>query len=133
MKYLLDTNTCIFVIKKKPQSVVRRLRSEKPEDVGISSVTVAELEFGVSKSQYPDRNRIALLQFLLPFGVLDFDQNAARHYGQIRAALEAAGTPIGPLDTLIGSQARAYGLVLVTNNRREFGRIEGLTVEDWLL
>jgi tRNA(fMet)-specific endonuclease VapC len=132
VKYLLDTNTCIYVIKKKPASVVQRLRSQRTEDVAVSTVTVAELDYGVEKSQHQDRNRVALLQFLVPLEILDFDQYAAGHYGEIRARLRKAGTPIGPLDMLIGAQARAHGLILVTNNTHEFSRVEGLQIANWV-
>ncbi len=132
MKYLLDTNTCIYVIKKEPTSVVQRLRSQRTEDVAVSTVTVAELEYGVHKSRHRDCNRIARLQFLVPLEILGFDQKAAGHYGEIRAKLEKTGTPIGPLDALIGAQARAHGLILVTNNTGEFSRIAGLQIENWV-
>ena len=131
MRYLLDTNTCIYVINQKPASVVRRIRAHRPEDVAISTVTMAELEYGVARSSFPDRNRVALMLFLSPFSVADFDPAAAAQYGHIRSALESTGMPIGPLDTLLAAQARAMGAVLVTNNEREFRRVEGLKVENW--
>jgi tRNA(fMet)-specific endonuclease VapC len=131
MRYLLDTDTCIYVINEKPPSVVRRIRAHRPEDVSISTVTIAELEYGVARSSYPDRNRVALMLFLSPFSIAGFDPDAAAQYGLIRSALESAGVPIGPLDTLLAAQARAMGAVLVTNNEREFRRVEGLKVENW--
>jgi len=131
MKYLLDTNTCIYVINKKPQVIVERIRKKKPEDVAISSITLAELEYGVSRSQYPDRNRVALLQFLFPFMIVDFDQMAAQEYGTIRTKLESVGKPIGPMDMLIAAQAKALNLIVVTNNEKEFKRVEGLRIENW--
>lgn len=131
MKYLLDTNICIDVINKKPHAVIERIRKKKPEEVAISSITLAELEYGVSRSQYPERNRIALLQFLFPFMIVDFDQMAAQEYGPIRTKLESIGKPIGPMDMLIAAQARALNLIVVTNNEKEFRRVEGLKIENW--
>jgi tRNA(fMet)-specific endonuclease VapC len=131
MKYLLDTNTCIYVINKKSQAIVERIRKKKPEDVAVSSITLAELEYGVSRSQYPDRNRVALLQFLFPFMIVDFDQMAAQEYGTIRTKLESIGKPIGPMDMLIAAQAKALNLIVVTNNEKEFKRVEGLRIENW--
>ena len=131
MKYLLDTNTCIYIIKKKPPSAVERIRSKQPEDIALSTVTIAELEYGVYRSQKVDQNRIALLEFLVPLTILDFDQAAAAVYGSIRSSIEARGTPIGPMDLLIAAQAMSHGLILVTNNEREFGRVDGLGIENW--
>jgi tRNA(fMet)-specific endonuclease VapC len=105
VKYLLDTNTCIYIINKKPPSAVARIRSKQPEDVAVSTVTIAELEYGVYRSQKIDQNRIALLEFLVPLMILDFDQGAAAVYGSIRSSREARGTPIGPMDLLIAAQA----------------------------
>ena len=130
MTYLLDTNICIYVIKRHPPQVVDRIRSSKPQDIAVSTITLAELQHGAAKSQYPDRNRLALLEFLLPFTILDFDQAAAFHYGLIRAALESKGTPIGPMDMLIAAQARSRGMVLVTNNQEEFRRVADLRIEN---
>ena len=133
MKYLIDTNTCIYIINKKPPSAVNRIRSKQPEDIAISTVTIAELEYGVHRSQKIDQNRIALLEFLVPLTILDFDQGAAAVYGSIRSSLEARGTPIGPMDLLIAAQAMSQGLVLVTNNEREFSRVDGLGIENWTI
>ena len=131
MKYLLDTNTCIYVINKKPPSAVARIRSKQAEEIAVSTVTIAELEYGVYRSRKTDQNRIALLEFLVPLIILDFDQGAAAVYGSIRACLESRGTPIGPMDLLIAAQAMSQGLILVTNNEREFGRVDGLDLENW--
>ena len=98
----------------------------------MSTITIAELEYGVYRSQNTDQNRIALLEFLVPLAILDFDQSAAAVYGSIRASLESRGTPIGPMDLLIAAQAMSQGLILVTNNEREFGRVEGLGIENWI-
>lgn len=132
MKYLLDTNICIYLIKQRPVQVLNRLQALAIEDVGVSAITVAELSYGAAKSAYPDRNRLALAAFLAPFGVLPFSTPAADVCGRIRAELEHRGTPIGAYDLLIGAQALADGLVLVTNNEREFRRIPGLSVENWV-
>ncbi len=99
--------------------------------IGISSITLAELQYGIKKSQVPEKNQMALNQFLLPLEILDFDMNASMEYGKIRTVLERAGTPIGPLDTLIAAQVRALGLTLVTNNEKEFMRVPELKIENW--
>ena len=132
MRFILDTDLCIALIKWKPAKVLRRIMSLVPGEAGISAVTLAELRFGVAKSAQGERNCQALDEFLLPLEIADFDAGAAGSYGKVRAALEAAGTPIGPLDTQIGAHALSLGAVLVTHNTREFCRISGLAVEDWL-
>lgn len=132
MIFLLDTNTCIYLIKKRPPEVIHRFEEHTVGDIGISSVTAAELYFGVEKSQRPAQNRAALEQFLLPLVVADFDYTAAISYGRIRSALEKRGTPIGPLDTLIAAHAISLSLTLVTSNVREFSRIPDLKVENWV-
>ncbi len=132
MKYLLDTNTCIYIINKKPPSAVNHIRSKLPDEVSVSTITIAELEYGVYRSKHTDQNRIALLEFLVPFVILDFDHSAAAVYGSIRATLERKGTPIGPMDLLIAAQAMSQQLILVTNNEREFRRVAGLQIENWL-
>jgi tRNA(fMet)-specific endonuclease VapC len=132
MRFMLDTDSCIALIKRKPAKALRRILSLAPGEAGISAVTLAELRFGVAKSAQTERNREALDEFLLPLEVADFDAAAAASYGKARAALETAGTPIGPLDTQIGAHALSLGAVLVTHNTREFSRISGLAVEDWL-
>lgn len=132
MRVLLDTDTCIYLIKRKPRSVLERLADLDLGDVGLSSITVAELEFGVEKSRQSDRNRGALEQFLRPFVVAPFDHAAAMVYGRVRARLEATGGPIGPLDTLIGAHALALAVTLASNNVREFSRIPDLCFETWV-
>ena len=132
MKVMLDTNTCIAIIRRRPPKVLRRLSDYSVGDVGISWATLAELEFGVAKSQHVSQNRAALDEFLLPLEMASFDREAAAVYGQVRATLERKGTPIGAMDTLIGAQALAMGVTLVTNNVRAFSRIPGLKVTDWL-
>ncbi len=132
MKYLLDTNICIYIIKKKPGQVLKRFTSLAVGDIGISAITLAELQFGIMKSSNPQKNREALDKFLTPLEILDFGYHASIEYGKIRAALEKKGTPIGPLDTMIASHAKSLGLTLVTNNVREFKRVTGLEIENWV-
>ena len=133
MKWLLDTNVCIAVIRRRPESALRRLRGKQVGQVGLSTITLAELEFGAAKSQQPAKARAALREFLLPLEVVTFDEAAAEAYGTVRAAMEKKGRPIGPLDTLIAAHALALGTVLVTSNTREFRRVPRLSVEDWSL
>lgn len=133
MILLLDTNTCIYLIKRHPPEVLRRFNEYTVGDIGISSITAAELHFGVQKSQRPEENRRALEQFMLPLAVAAFDENAAAAYGHIRAQLEEQGTPIGSLDTLIAAHALSLDLTLVTNNVREFERVSHLEVENWVV
>lgn len=132
MKYLLDTNTCIYIINKKPPSAINHIRSKQPDEVSVSTITIAELEYGVYRSKHADQNRIASLEFLVPFAILDFDHRAAAVYGSIRATLERKGTPIGPMDLLLAAQAMSQQLILVTNNEREFRRVAGLNIENWI-
>lgn len=132
MRYMLDTNICIALIKRKPPKAIRRFDRLSAGDVGISAITLAELRYGVAKSQNIERNTQALEKFLLPLEVADFDERAASAYGSVRADLENAGRPIGPLDTQIGAHALSLNAVLVTNNIAEFRRIKGLQVENWL-
>ncbi len=132
MRFMLDTDMCIALIKRKPIKTLRKITSLSPGEAGISAITLAELRFGVAKSAQRERNSQALDEFLLPLEIADFDEAAAGVYGETRSALERAGTPIGPLDTQIGAHALSLGAVLVTHNTREFRRIRGLAVEDWL-
>ncbi|NTU50489.1 MAG: type II toxin-antitoxin system VapC family toxin [Desulfobulbaceae bacterium] len=131
MQYVLDTNICIAIIRKKSPLATQRLTQQPVTSVALSTVTIAELQFGVHKSSDPAKNQQALEQFLVPFVFLDFDYDATQTYGVIRAYLEAQGTPIGALDTLIAAQALAHQLIMVTNNVREFARVPNLRVEDW--
>jgi len=131
MKYLLDTDICIYIIKKKPDKILRRLLKMRPEDIGISSITLSELEYGVQKSGNPERNRIALIEFLAPVDILHYDDMAAIEYGKIRTYLERQGKIIGSMDLLIASHASALGRALVTNNIKEFRRVPGLRVLNW--
>ena len=131
MKWMLDTDTCIAIIKGKPPSVLKKLRGKSVGQVGISSITLGELAFGAAKSSRHDESRAALAEFLLALEIASFDSDAASSYGQLRASLEKRGAPIGPLDALIGAHAAALNVVLVTHNTREFGRIDTLRLEDW--
>lgn len=131
MRYMLDTNICIYSIKHKPEQVFHRLQEHDPFEICISSVTYAELVHGVEKSQAVDKNRLALTLLLSNIEILDFDANAAEAYGKIRADLEKSGTPIGPLDMMIAGHARSLGYTVVTNNTKEFSRIRELKLENW--
>ena len=132
MKYLLDTNICIYLIKKKPESVIKRFTKLKPGSIAISSITLAELYFGSVKSLKPNENMIALQEFISPLIVLDFVDKDAVHYGKIRFDLEKKGKPIGAMDLLIAAIAKSRELVLVTNNIKEFSRIPDIKVENWI-
>jgi tRNA(fMet)-specific endonuclease VapC len=132
MRYLLDTNICIYLIREKPLQVMEQFAACPAGEIGVSSITVAELQYGVQKSRHRARNQIALAQFLAPLLIADFDEKAADAYGRVRAALEAHGTPIGSLDTLIAGHALSLEAVLVTNNAREFSRVAGLALENWV-
>lgn len=131
MRYMLDTNICIYAIKHKPEQVLLRLNEHDPAEICISSVTYAELMHGVQKSQAVDKNRLALALLLANIEILNFDANAAESYGEIRAELEKQGTPIGPLDMMIAGHARSLNYTVVTNNIKEFSRIKGLKLENW--
>ena len=134
MKYLFDTNICIYLINKKFEYLIDRIEKCGIENIGISSITIAELEYGIAKSSspYEEENRVALLEFLIPFKFIDFNQNDAYEYGRIRQDLQSKGTIIGNMDILIGSQAVSRELILVTKNEKEFKRIEGLEIENWV-
>ena len=131
MKLLLDTNICIYVIKKKPATVLDQFRNFTPVDVGVSSITVFELMYGVYKSQSPIKNLAALNLFLTPLTIVDFDKNDATTCGRIRAELEAKGQIIGPFDLQIAAQALRRKLTLVSNNLREFKRVPHLKTVNW--
>lgn len=132
MKYLLDTNICIYIIKKKPSQVFEKLKTLQINDIGISVITLAELEYGISKSTFPEKNKIALIKFLAPLEILPFTEKAAEIYGKIRSYLEKTGSIIGTLDFFIGAHAKSENLVLVTNNVTEFSRIPNLKIENWV-
>ncbi|CAD5928677.1 type II toxin-antitoxin system tRNA(fMet)-specific endonuclease VapC [Planktothrix agardhii] len=132
MKYLLDTNICIYIIKQKPISVKQRFQSFDISDMRISIVTLGELEYGAAKSQNPSRNRQTLAIFCAPFEIVGLNPEDARIFGNIRADLEKRGQPIGSYDLLIAAQALSRGLTVVTNNVKEFSRINNLGVENWV-
>ncbi|MDY6329134.1 MAG: type II toxin-antitoxin system VapC family toxin [Lachnospiraceae bacterium] len=132
MRYMLDTNICIYLIKHKPPQVFEKLQEHNPDEICISSVTYAELVHGVEKSKAVERNRLALTILLANIEILDFDMKAAEEYGRIRADLEKKGTPIGPLDMMIAGHAKSLGYTVVTNNVGEFKRVEGLQYENWV-
>lgn len=130
--YLLDTNICIYIIKKKPVDVLKTLKTKSKKDIYVSSITIAELEYGVAKSQFPEKNKIALIEFLSIFNILPFDDTDAVEFGMIKTDLEKKGRIIGPMDLLIAGQAKSKKLILVTNNIKEFERVEGLKIENWV-
>jgi len=132
--YMLDTDTCIFIIKKKSPAFLERFKEHREEGLHISSITLAELEFGIenNSSAYKEKNRIALLEFLTIFKILAFDENASKEYGIVKKQLKDKNCLIGSFDMLIGSQARSLNMTLVTNNIREFGRIKNLKLENWM-
>ena len=130
MKFLLDTDTCIYALKQEAR-VLEHLLAQSREDVVVSVITEAELRTGAAKSASPAKTLRLVENFLHPLAILEFTSGDAASYAQVRAKLERAGTPIGPLDTLIAAQAVARRLVLVSNNEREFSRVTGLHVQNW--
>ena len=133
MKYLPDTNVCVFVIRQKPQLVVERFRQQRPDDLAISTVTLAELRYGADKSSNAKKNHAAWDLFLEPLEIESFDADAAECYGQLSTGLERRGLSIGPLDTMIAAHALSLKLPLITNNTREFSRVHGLIIQDWTI
>ena len=131
MRYMLDTNICIYAIKHKPEKVFQKLQTVDPQDVYVSSVTYAELVHGVEKSAAVEKNRLALTMLLANIEILDFDVDAADCYGKIRADLEKKGIPIGLLDMMIAGHAMSMGYTVVTNNVKEFSRVPDLKIENW--
>jgi tRNA(fMet)-specific endonuclease VapC len=127
---MLDTNMCIYIIKKKTPSVLNKLKQKKKEGLSISSITLAELEFGNANSSYKERNRIALMEFLTIMEVKHFDENAAREYGIVKKDLKDKNCLIGPFDMLIGAHTKSLNMTLVTNNVREFERIQNLKIQN---
>ena len=132
MKFLLDTNICIHLIKHRPQQLLNPFGRTPVGDIGISAITLAELEYGAAKSSRPEQNRAALADFISPLDTLPFNDAAAEMYGRIRALLEKGGQTIGSMDLLIAAHALSLGLRLVTNNDAEFRRVPGLRAENWL-
>jgi len=131
IRYLLDTNICIYVIDSRPQQVLKRFRREPMGSIGISSVSAAELAYGVVKSG-SSKNREALEMFMAPLAILPFDEAVIWHYGELRSRLEKQGEVIGPMDTMIAAHALSIRVTLVTNNTREFSRVGGLSLENWV-
>ncbi len=132
MKLMLDTNICIYIIKQQPVAVLKRFLEYQIGDIGISSITLSELRYGVAKTKHQEKNAKALDEFITPLEIVSFDEEAAHVYGGIRATLEKAGTPIGAMDMLIAAHAISLGIPLVTNNTHEFVRIKALNVTDWI-
>lgn len=132
MKFLIDTNICIYIMNNHPPEVVQKFKSIGVGKVGISSVTVSELHYGACKSRHIKKNMQRLEEFLRPFAILPYDENASKYYGIIRSQLEKQGNIIGPLDLLIAAHALSNNLILITNNEKEFRRIKSLKVENWI-
>ena len=132
MKYMLDTNICIYIIKRKPHTVIERFLRTDISQIGISSITLSELLYGVSKSSKPEQNQIALMQFMAPLEILPYGDDAAQYYGNLRVHLEKQGTPIGSLDMLIAAHALSTACALITNNESEFSRVTNLKIENWV-
>jgi len=132
MRYLLDTNICIYLIKRRPPEVLEQFRQHSPQDVAICTITLFELQYGIEKSQYQQRSENALTKFLLPLDLINLDRSAAIEAAAIRAQLERKGIPIGPYDLLIAGLARSRDMTLVTNNTNEFERIVDLHLENWV-
>ena len=129
--YLLDTNICIFAIKRKPEKVFDLIKMKSREGIYISSLTIAELEFGVQNSERIEENRVAFLKFLSFFNILNFDDSDAIDYGRIKVKIKKNGKTIGPIDMLLAAQAINKDMIFITNNVKEFKRIEELKIEDW--
>lgn len=131
--FLLDTNILIYAKNNRSPIVLNNIKSKDPSELFVSIFSVAEMVFGCKKSLDPQRNYRALLEFLLPFNIIEFEQRDCDKYGEVRHFLETNGTPIGTIDTFIGSMSIARNLTLVTNNVKEFGRIPGIQIENWIL
>lgn len=132
MKFLIDTNICIYIMNNRPPEVIQRFKNTDVGMVGVSTITVSELQYGVSKSKYKKQNLKRLDEFLTPFEILSYDEDASKCYGEVRSKLERQGQIIGPLDLLIAAHALSKDLILVTNNENEFKRIKSLKVENWV-
>ena len=131
MRYMLDTDTCIYVINRRPQHVFDRFRTHKVGDIGISSITLSELRYGAEKSSNPEKNLESLNAFITPLEILGYGAAQAEAYGRIRNNLERQGEPIGSMDLLIAAHAESLRIALVTNNIREFGKVPSLLMESW--
>ncbi len=133
MKFLIDTNICIYIINNRIEGSSRWIRSAGIENVCISSISITELEYGISKSAKFEETQEALYKFLSGFNILDFDLNAAQAYGKIRSDLQKSGTPIGSMDMLIAATAISRKMTLVSNNEKEFKRISNLEIVNWVV
>ena len=131
MRFMLDTNTCVDLIRQRDDRILRKMQRLTLDDLCVSSVTLSELEYGAAKSADPGKNRLALAQFMTPLRVVPYDDTVAPVYGRVRTELEREGTPIGPLDTMIAAHALSLALTVVTDNGREFRRVAGLKVQNW--
>lgn len=131
MEFMLDTNTCVYIIKRKPPDIIERFKRTEISQIGISSITLSELVYGVVKSSRPEQNQIALTQFVAPLEILPYGDEAAQYYGDLRVYLEKQGTPVGSLDMLIAAHALSIACTLVTNNEKEFIRIPELKIDNW--
>lgn len=132
MKYMLDTNICIYAMKKN-MPLLQKLLAKDPADMCISSIALSELLFGIEKSKKKESNKQILLSFLSNLTILNYDENAALEYATLRNNLENSGTPIGAMDMLIAAHALSKNLVLITNNEKEFQRVQGLKIENWTI
>ena len=132
MKYLLDTNACIFLMKGNTE-VLKHFLTKKEFGIAISTITVAELYYGIFNSEHMEKNSANLINFFIGVNILDFDSGSAVEYGRIRADLRRKGTPISQMDMLIAAHAKSKGLTVVTNNINEYERITDLQIEDWLV
>jgi tRNA(fMet)-specific endonuclease VapC len=128
---MLDTNICVYIIKKKTEKIVKTLQQKRTSGLAISSITLAELEYANENSIYKERNKIALLEFLAIIDIKKFDEKAAQEYGKVKKQLKDKKCLIGPFDMLIGAHAKSLNMILATNNTKEFERITGLKIEDW--
>lgn len=130
---MLDTNICIYLIKNRPIELKKKFNEYEVGEICISSIVVSELYFGVEKSQMVEKNKRALALFLSSLNIVNYDEKCAIEYGKIRAELERKGQVIGSLDMLIAAHAKSMGITLVTNNTKEFDRVDGLVVENWVV
>ena len=131
MEFMLDTNICIYIIKRKPRGIIDHFKRTKISKIGISAIVLSELFYGASKSTKPEQNQMALYQFVAPLEILPYGDDAAQYYGALRAHLENKGTPIGSLDMLIAAHALSIDCTIVTNNEKEFSRVPNLKIENW--
>jgi tRNA(fMet)-specific endonuclease VapC len=130
--YILDTNICIYIIKKKTEKILKTLQQKRKSGLAISSITLAELEYANENSMYKEKNKIALMEFLVIIDIKKFDEKAAQEYGKMKKALKEKKCLIGPFDMLIAAHAKSLNNILVTNNTKEFERITELKIEDWV-